>query len=114
MRVRIKHAHFGSKLRSVLFGNGGAEGPARALGQCGLGIWIADRMRGAGPYALLPEARELDRQHRLIHAEANRLMDMSRAGQGEEAIAGFAVLQHISDTVTRLLGTMEARLRTEA
>jgi hypothetical protein len=75
--ARIKHVHFKSKLRSFLFGNGGGEGPLRDPEQCGLGAWIAGRLRGAGVYARLPEARQFDQQHVLIHKEASRLMDLS-------------------------------------
>lgn len=110
----IKHVHFKSKLRSYLFGNGVAEGPLRDPEQCGLGLWIAARMRGSGPYAHLPEARQFDRQHVLIHHEANRLMDLHKAGRVEEAMAGFMPLQEIAAQMVQLLQTMEARLRTEA
>ncbi|WP_201983119.1 CZB domain-containing protein [Hymenobacter rubidus] len=107
----IKHVHFKSKLRSYLFGNGGAEGPLRDPEQCGLGLWIADRLRGHGVYAHLPEARLFDRQHILIHAEANRLMDMHAAGRMEEVTAGYGPLQSIADEMVALLQTMEAKLR---
>ncbi len=112
--AHIKQVHFKSKLRSFLFGNGGAEGPLRDPEQCGLGLWIADRMRGRGVYAHLPEARKFDQQHGLIHVEANRLMDLHRAGQVEDAIAGFVAVQAIADEMVALLRTMEGRLRTEA
>lgn len=110
----IKHVHFKSKLRSFLFGNGGAEGPLRDPEQCSLGHWIADRMRGTGPYAQLPEARQFDRAHVLIHNEANRLMDMHSQGQVEQAMAGFVPLQEIAEQMVVLLQTMEAKLRREA
>ena len=112
--ARIKHVHFKSKLRSFLFGNGGAEGPLRDPEQCGLGLWIADRMRGNGPYAHLPEARQFDRQHVLIHQEANQLMDLHSAGHVEEAMAGFAPVQRVAEQMVLLLQTMEEKLRTEA
>jgi hypothetical protein len=112
--AQIKHVHFKSKLRSYLFGRGGEEGPLRDPEQCSLGQWIASRMRRGGPYAHLPEAQLLDRQHVLIHQEANRLMDMHQAGQTEEAMAGFGPLQVVADEILDLLGTMEAKLRTEA
>ena len=112
--AHIKHVHFKSKLRSFLFGRGTEEGPLRDPEVCSMGHWIADRARRGGPYAHLPEARELDRQHILIHHEANRLMDMHRAGQVEEAIAGFGPLQVIADEIVVLLRTMEAKLRREA
>ncbi|HEX8330600.1 MAG TPA: CZB domain-containing protein [Hymenobacter sp.] len=110
--AHIKHVHFKSKLRSFLYGNGGSEGPDRDPARCSLGIWIADRMRRPGVYAGLPEAAEFDRKHVLIHQEANRLMDMSRAGQTEEAIAGFARVQAIADDMLALLRTIEAKART--
>ncbi|MFC7667905.1 hypothetical protein ACFQT0_11275 [Hymenobacter humi] len=69
-------------------------------------------MRGTGAYAHLPEARQFDRQHVLIHQEANRLMDMHRAGQVGESTAGYGKLQVISDEMAALLRTMEAKLRT--
>ena len=112
--ARIKHVHFKSKLRSFLFGNGVAEGPLRDPEQCGLGLWIAARLRGNGPYAHLFEARQFDRQHILIHNEANHLMDLYNAGQVEKAMAGFVPLQGIAEEMVVLLKTMEARLRTEA
>jgi hypothetical protein len=110
--AHIKHVHFKSKLRSFLFGNGGAEGPLRDPEQCSLGQWIAERMRGTGAYAHLPEARQFDRQHVLIHQEASRLMDLHQAGHTEESTAGYGQLQVISDEMAALLRTMEAKLRT--
>jgi len=112
--ARIKHVHFKSKLRSFLFGNGVAEGPLRDPEQCGLGLWIAARMRGTGPYAHLLEARQFDRQHVQIHHEANRLMDMHGKGCVEEAMVGFAPVQLVAEQMLLLLQTMEAKLRTEA
>ena len=112
--AHIKHVHFKSKLRSFLFGNGGSEGPLRDPEQCGLGLWIADRMRGTGPYGHLPEARRFDQLHILIHNEANRLMDLYNTGQVEKAMAGFLPLQGIAEEMVALLKTIEAKLRTEA
>ena len=112
--AHIKHVHFKSKLRSFLFGNGGAEGPLRDPEQCSLGLWIASRMRGTGVYAHLPEARQFDRQHVHMHQEANRLMDLHVSGQSNEAGAGYVPLQAIADEMTALLQTMEGRLRTQA
>ena len=112
--AHIKHVHFKSKLRSFLFGNGGAEGPLRDPEQCSLGLWIASRMRGTGAYAHLPEARQFDRQHVRMHQEANRLMDLHVSGQSNEAGAGYVPLQAIADEMTALLQTMEVRLRTQA
>jgi hypothetical protein len=109
----IKHVHFKSKLRSFLFGNGGEEGPLRDPEKCSLGHWVAERMRGNGPYAHLPEARLFDQQHILIHREANRLMDMHNAGRTDEAAVGYAPLQVIADKMAGLLQTMGAKLRTE-
>jgi hypothetical protein len=111
--AHIKHVLFKSKLRSFLFGSGGAEGPSRDPEQCGLGLWIADRMRGSGIYAHLPESRQFDRQHILIHDEANRLMDLHQSGHTEEAIAGFGPFQAIADEMVALLRTIEAKLRRE-
>ncbi|WP_046245224.1 CZB domain-containing protein [Hymenobacter terrenus] len=112
--AHIKHVHFKSRLRSFLFSNGGAEGPLRDPEQCSLGIWIADRLRGSGAYAHLPEAREFDRQHLLIHREANRLMDMHQRREKNDATAEFTLLQIIADKMVALLRTMEDKLRTGA
>ncbi|SFQ73576.1 CZB domain-containing protein [Hymenobacter arizonensis] len=112
--ARIKHVHFKGKLRTLLFGSGSAEGPTRDPEQCSLGIWIANRLRNGGVYAHLPEAREFDHAHRLIHQVANRLMDTYKAGQREEALAGFPQLQTIADKMMSQLQTMEAKMRTEA
>ena len=112
--AHIKHVHFKSKLRSFLFGNGGAEGPLRDPEQCTLGLWIASRMRGTGAYAHLPEARQFDQLHVRMHQEANRLMDLHVSGQGNEAGVGSVPLQAIADEMTALLQTMEVRLRTQA
>ena len=112
--ARIKHVHFKSKLRSYLFGNGGETGPLRDPEQCGLGLWIADRLRGQGAYAHLPEARQFDQQHVLIHKEANRLMDLHDAGRSDEVDAHYGRLQQLADEMVALLQTMEAKLRTEA
>lgn len=112
--AHIKHVHFKTKLRSFLFGNVGDEGPLRDPEKCSLGQWIASRMRGTGIYAHLPEARQFDRQHLLIHKEANRLMDLYTQGKASEASAGYAPLQVIADEMVTLLQTMEVKLRTQA
>jgi len=106
----VKHFSFKAKLRSFLHGNGTEQGPLRDPDQCGLGQWIAERR--AGSYAHLPELRELDQQHRLIHKQANRLMDLHLAGRREEALAGFGEVQVLADSMLDLLQTMEAKLRT--
>ena len=111
--AHIKHVHFKSKLRSYLFGNGGQAGPLRDPEQCGLGLWIADRLRNGGAYAHLPEARQFDRKHVLIHTEANRLMDLHDTGQSDQVSALYAPLQQLADEMVVLLQTMEAKLRTE-
>lgn len=112
--ARIKHVHFKSKLRSYLFGNGGETGPLRDPEQCGLGRWIATRLRGQGAYAYLPEARQFDQKHILIHKEANRLMGLYDVGQSEQVSADFSQFQQLADEMVVLLQTMEAKLRTEA
>ncbi|WP_151087315.1 CZB domain-containing protein [Hymenobacter baengnokdamensis] len=106
----IKHFSFKARLRSFLHGNGTEEGPLRDPEQCGLGVWIKERREGA--YHHLPEMSELDRQHRLIHKQANRLMDLRLANRGEEALAGFGEVQALADALTTLLQTIEAKLRT--
>jgi hypothetical protein len=112
--ARIRHVHFKSRLRSYLFGNGGEESPLRDPEACSLGHWIADRLRGRGVYAHLPEARQFDRQHVLMHHEANRLMDLHAAGRTDEASAGLGTVQAIADEMQALLQTMEAKMRRQA
>lgn len=106
----IKHLLFKSKLRSYLYGNGTTQAPLRDPQQCALGQWIA--ARALGPYAQLPELRELDRLHIRIHQEANRLMDLHDQNHQEKALAGLATIELMADQLTQLLRTMEARLRT--
>jgi len=106
----VKHFSFKAKLRSFLHGNSNEEGPLRDPDQCGMGQWITARR--AGLYAYLPEMRELDQLHRLIHRQANRLMDLHLAGHREEALAGFGEVQVLADSLLVLMQTMEAKLRT--
>jgi hypothetical protein len=106
----VKHFSFKARLRSFLHGNGNEQGPLRDPDQCGMGQWITERRRG--PYQHLPEMRELDRLHRLIHQQANRLMDLHMSGRREEALAGFGEVQVLADSIMQLLQTIEAKLRT--
>ncbi|RYU79942.1 CZB domain-containing protein [Hymenobacter persicinus] len=106
----VKHLLFKSKLRSFLYGTNLAEGPIRDPEQCGFGIWIRERRRSF-PGAL-PEWNELDRIHRQLHVEANRLMDMRLQGFQEAAIEGMHDLQYLIDRITALLRTLEEKLRT--
>lgn len=106
----VKHLLFKSKLRSFLYGSGTSEGPIRDPQQCAFGHWIRDR--ALTHYQHLPEARELDRVHIQIHEQANRLMDLHQAGQREAALAGLPAVEQLADHITRLLRTMEERLRT--
>lgn len=106
----VKHISFKARLRSFLYGNNSAVAPLRDPDQCGLGKWITSRR--AGDYAHLPEIQELDQQHRLIHQQANRLMDLHIAGHRDEALAGFKEVQLVADHMVTVLQTMEAKLRT--
>jgi hypothetical protein len=106
----VKHFSFKARLRSFLHGNSKEEGPLRDPDQCGLGQWINERRQGT--YSHLPELRDFDAQHRLIHLQANRLMDLHVSGHREEALAGFGEVQVLADTMVTLLQTMEAKLRT--
>jgi len=108
--VVVKHFSFKARLRSFLHGNGNAQGPLRDADACGMGQWITERRQGA--YRHLPEMRELDLKHRLIHQQANRLMDLHVSGRHEEALAGFGEVQVLADNILELLQTMEAKLRT--
>lgn len=106
----VKHFSFKARLRSFLHGNSNEQGPLRDPDQCGLGQWIT--VRKAGDYHQLPEMQELDQLHRLIHKQANRLMDLHLGGRREEALAGFGEVQVLADSILKLLQTMEAKLRT--
>jgi len=106
----VKHLAFKARLRSFLYGNNAAEGPLRDPEQCVLGQWISERRQGA--YRWVPEMTLLDQQHRHIHQQANQLMDLFRAGQPDQAKAGFTEVQHTADIITQLLQTIEARVRT--
>lgn len=109
--AQVRHLLFKSKLRSALYGSGTAEAPIRDAQVCALGVWIRERALVA--YAHLPESRELDKVHQQIHQEANRLLDLHQAGNVEQAIAGLASVQGFVDEITRLLRTMEQKLRAE-
>ncbi|RZK22535.1 MAG: hypothetical protein EOO56_08245 [Hymenobacter sp.] len=106
----VKHLSFKAKLRSFLYGNNSAEAPLRDPDQCGLGKWITSRR--LGDYAQIAEMRTLDHEHRLIHQQANQLMDMHLAGQRNEALAGFNDVQTRADQIVVLLQTIENKLRT--
>lgn len=106
----VRHFSFKARLRSFLHGNGKEQGPLRDPDQCGLGQWITERWQG--DYQDLPAMRELDALHRLIHEQANRLMDLHLAGHHDEALAGFGEVQTLADRIQTLLQTMEAKLRT--
>jgi hypothetical protein len=55
--------------------------------------------------------KELDREHRLIHYEANALMDKHMAGNRDEALAGFKSVQERADHIVQLMQTIEHKLR---
>jgi len=106
----VKHFSFKARLRSFLYGNSSTEAPLRDPDQCGLGKWITNRREGA--YAHIPEMKVLDAEHRLIHHEANVLMDKHLAGQRDEALAGFKSVQARADYIVQLMQTIESKLRT--
>ena len=107
----VKHFSFKARLRSFLYGNDNAQAPLRDPDQCSLGQWIDSRWHG--PYAKVPEMRDLDREHRLIHKRANELMDLRLSGQQAAAQAAFQTVQLQADHIVRLLQTIEGKLRTE-
>ena len=106
----VKHFSFKARLRSFLYGNDSAQAPLRDPDACSLGQWIASRWHGA--YAKIPEMRLLDHEHRLIHEQANKLMDLHLTGRHDEALAGFREVQAQADQVVLLLQTIEGKLRT--
>ncbi|UOG73882.1 CZB domain-containing protein [Hymenobacter tibetensis] len=106
----VKHLLFKSKLRSYLYGSKTSQGPIRDPSLCSFGHWIQNR--ALGPYGHLPESRELDRLHILVHHKANALMDMHERGETEQALAGLPAIEKIADQITLLLRTMEQKLRT--
>ncbi|MGI4867343.1 MAG: CZB domain-containing protein [Janthinobacterium lividum] len=106
----VKHFSFKARLRSFLYGNDNAQAPLRDPNECSLGQWITSRWHGA--YAKVPEMRDLDREHRLIHKQANELMDLRLAGRKEEALVGFQEVQMQADQIVQLLQTIEGKLRT--
>ncbi|GAB3235781.1 hypothetical protein GCM10027346_25790 [Hymenobacter seoulensis] len=108
--VSVKHLLFKSKVRSFLYGSNIDEAPIRDAQVCAFGQWITQR--ALVDFRHLPESRELDHVHQQIHAVANRLMDMKLKGQQEEAIAGLSEINTLADRITRLLRTMEEKLRT--
>ncbi|WP_165963487.1 CZB domain-containing protein [Hymenobacter radiodurans] len=110
--AQVRHLLFKSKLRSALYGSGTDEAPIRDAQVCALGVWI--RERALITYAHLPESRELDKVHQQIHQEANRLLDLHQQGKVEQAIAGLTSVQGYVDEITRLLRTMEQKLRAES
>ena len=105
----VKHFSFKARLRSFLYGNASSQPPLRDPDQCSLGQWIASRWQGA--YAHVPEMRDLDREHRAIHKQANALMDLHLAGRQDDALAGFREVQQQADQLVRLLQTIEGKLR---
>ena len=105
----VKHMLFKSKLRSFLFGSSTNQAPIRDPHACSFGRWIAER--ALTTYGHLPESRELDRLHVQIHQTANRLMDLHQQGHSDEAISGLVEVNAIADQITRLMRTMEAKLR---
>ena len=105
----LKHFGFKTRLRSFLYGNDSAEGPLRDPDKCPLGHWMTERRHGA--YADLPLMATLDREHRRIHNEANKLMDLRLAGQADEARAGFAAVQKLADHITGLFDTLQQQAR---
>lgn len=109
----IKHLLFKSKLRSFLYGSNTAEGPIRDPEVCALGQWI--RARRAGAYAhLSAEMTQLDQLHRRLHEAANHLMDLRLNDHTEAGIAGLSFVQPLTDQLTSLLTTLQARLQAEA
>ena len=105
----VKHFSFKALLRSFLYGNSSTEAPLRDPDQCGLGKWITNRRVGASAH--IPEMKTLDTEHRLIHYQANALMDMHLAGQRDEALAGFKAVQERADHIVQLMQTIENKLR---
>lgn len=108
----VKHMLFKSKLRSFLYGSNTAEAPIRDPEVCSLGHWI--REQALPTYGHLAETHELDRVHRQIHMQANRLMDLHLSGKKEEALNGFPEVQLMAEKIVDLLRTMEQKLRNGA
>jgi len=104
----MRHIAFKSKLRSVLYGSGLDEEPIVSQYECSLGKWIYG---GAiVRYGHIPQMRELEHVHVLIHEAARDLLNLYHAGRVEEARNGLSRINEIAEHLVSLLDQVEERL----
>ena len=103
-----KHILFKSKLKSYLYGSDTPLEPIIDFRQCNFGIWLQNK--GLPLYGHIPEMQQLDQVHRNIHDYAKKLVNLKKAGQVEDALAGISRLEEIAVQITQLLQIIQKKL----
>ena len=108
-QARIKHLAFKSKVRALLHG---AEMETEVLlseAECALGKWITET--GRKLFSHFPELAELEKAHLQLHRIVEKLVDLCRLNQFEDAQKGMTEVEEISSLLTHILENMDKRLK---
>lgn len=108
-QAKAKHLLFKSRLRSILYGAVIDEGPVASHYECTVGKWIYGP--ALNDYGHIPEMHELEKVHADIHIKARELIDLYRSGKHTEARKGLESMEKVGDTLVRLLGIIEIKLK---
>ena len=105
-RVKMAHRSWRLKLRGFL--DGRADLDPKQLGShqtCELGKWIYGQ--GMAAYSDLPAFQELEKEHKLMHALVQQVVELKLAGKIQEAEEGFTRVGNVAEEVVGILGKVE-------
>ena len=105
-RVKMAHRSWRLKLRGFLDGRTDLDPSQLGSHQtCELGKWIYGE--GEAAYADVPDFRELENKHKVMHALVRQVVDAKMAGKKEEAEELFSQVGDTAEEVVALLGQVE-------
>lgn len=108
-QAKAKHLLFKSSLRSILYGAQIDETPVVSHFECTVGKWIYGH--ALTEYGHVSEMHELEKIHAEIHIKARELLELYKDGQLEKARMGLESMEKVADTLVRLLGIIEIKLK---
>jgi hypothetical protein len=111
-QARIQQVVFKSRLRSVLHGVRAAEDSLFDAQANPVQQWLDAFLQPR--HGALPEVGRLRQALGQQLAHSRRLVQDYQRGRIEEARAGFALVEAVTDEINALLATLEQRLRSSA
>lgn len=108
--ARLHHMNWRLRLRSYIAGQSRiSEEELVSPHECALGKWLDET--GMPAYGSVADMHELCRVHQELHRHSADIVKAVRAGLLDQAKAGYALLEPLTDRILHLLTEMEAQVK---